>query len=203
MGGYGSGRWGCHLKKVTVEDALVLDVKTFKEALSHGPGRGGVLTWSRGGKASSALSFSVEEGDGGLAVRLSYSKGGEETHYRVSLGGVTLPSGGRRWYFRCPIVAQGGPCDRRTMKLYLPPGGLVFGCRECHGLTYTSSQEAHRFDRLFAGIAASIGQGYTPQAVKKAMEERYSKQTVRLVDVALSTGRELARLGEKTKRRGN
>lgn len=142
MGGPGSGRWGAHWKKVTVEDSLVLDVPNVKE-----------------------------EGGGDLAVLLSYSKGGENIHYRVSLTSVTLPSGGRRWYFRCPIVVQGRPCDRRTMKLYLPPGGLVFGCRDCHGLTYTSSQEAHRWDHLFAGIAASIA----PQAIKRALEERYSK----------------------------
>ena len=63
MGGYGSGRWGCHLKKVTVEDALVLDVKTFKEALSRGPGRGGVLTWSRGGKVSSGALHGVQRSE--------------------------------------------------------------------------------------------------------------------------------------------
>ena len=29
----------------------------------------------------------------------------------------------------------------RVAKLYLPPGGLYFGCRQCYRLTYRSAQE--------------------------------------------------------------
>ena len=39
---------------------------------------------------------------------------------------------------------------RSWFQLYLPPGGRYFGCRECHGLAYRSSQEAHQEERLFA-----------------------------------------------------
>jgi hypothetical protein len=38
-------------------------------------------------------------------------------------------------------VADDVPCDRRVAKLYLPPGGRYFGCRECYRLTYRSAQE--------------------------------------------------------------
>jgi hypothetical protein len=41
------------------------------------------------------------------------------------------------WVFRCPLNG----CARRTVKLYLPPGGRYFGCRECYGLTYRARQE--------------------------------------------------------------
>lgn len=36
---------------------------------------------------------------------------------------------GVRWYFLCR-------CGRRCNTLYLPPGGKVFSCRNCHNLTY-------------------------------------------------------------------
>jgi hypothetical protein len=32
--------------------------------------------------------------------------------------------------------------------LYLPPGGEVFGCRHCYGLTYESCQQSHKYDRV-------------------------------------------------------
>ena len=52
-------------------------------------------------------------------------------------------------------------------KLHLPPGGRYFGCRHCHELTYTSSQESHRYDRLSAGIARETG--LDPAFVKRAL----------------------------------
>jgi hypothetical protein len=35
---------------------------------------------------------------------------------------------------------EGRPCNRRAGKLYLPPGGRYFGCRQCYRLTYISCQ---------------------------------------------------------------
>lgn len=40
------------------------------------------------------------------------------------------------------------------VKLYLPPGEHRFGCRQCHDLTYESSQESHMTDKLAASVAA-------------------------------------------------
>jgi len=36
------------------------------------------------------------------------------------------------------------PCRRRVAKLYVPPGGHLFGCRHCYDLTYKSSQESDK-----------------------------------------------------------
>jgi hypothetical protein len=49
--------------------------------------------------------------------------------------------GGIRWWFTRPLKVDGRACYRRVGKLYLPPGGLYFGCRHCYDLSYRSVQE--------------------------------------------------------------
>ena len=47
------------------------------------------------------------------------------------------------------MLVNGHPCHRRVVKLYLPLGNCYFGCRNCHGLTYTGSQtHDKRVDQL-------------------------------------------------------
>jgi hypothetical protein len=45
----------------------------------------------------------------------------------------------RRW-FRCSLVKNGYPCKRRVKIIYSTPREKLFGCRECHNLTYRSAQ---------------------------------------------------------------
>ncbi|MHC5156034.1 MAG: hypothetical protein ACYSO3_07945, partial [Planctomycetota bacterium] len=56
--------------------------------------------------------------------------------------------GGERYWFLCPAAVDGVLCEDRVGKLYLPPGAQVFGCRQCHGLTYESCQQSHKYDRV-------------------------------------------------------
>ena len=46
--------------------------------------------------------------------------------------------GGLRWWFICPGLRCGG---KRVAKLYRPPNGDLFLCRECYEITHRSSQE--------------------------------------------------------------
>lgn len=162
MGGYGSGRWGDHRKKVTVEDCLVLTVKDL-------PLDG--TEWTE-------AVLKVEAG---------------EVYHE--LRAVSTPwHGGRRWWLVCS-------CGRRVLKVYRLPWGGRLACRTCHGLTYTSSQEAHRFEGLYRAIAANLGLGVTAQEVRRVLLRDYSKRTLRMLDVAVSGGQELARVAEKMKRR--
>jgi hypothetical protein len=64
----------------------------------------------------------------------------ESLDYRVRLTTTQPRFGGLRWWFVCPLGVNGRACSRRVGKLYLPPGRRYFGCRHCHGLTYTSAQ---------------------------------------------------------------
>ena len=171
MGGYGSGRWGGHSKKTTVEESFHITAQTFKKALDYGPGCSASGSWPR-----ASVLFRVEDDgeDGrGRALHVTFTRGeGEDARsvdYRLQAVKTSPHYGGARWYFLCPLVVNGRPCLRRVSKLYLPPGGLYFGCRDCYGLTYTSSQESHKFDTMFKALAASVGRGVTPSEVKQLL----------------------------------
>jgi hypothetical protein len=60
-------------------------------------------------------------------------------------------------------------------KLYLPPGGSYYGCRHCHRLTYTSSQESGKYNGLFWRIAGEMGQDF---ATVKRLMNRMGKRTI-------------------------
>ena len=174
MGGSGSGRWWGHSKKITVEDSHVLTARAFKPFMNTAPGSVGTMTWTRGEEKVASITF-IPEGNGdGRVFRFSYTCGSGENaqavDYTVRMVKAAPHFGGVRWYFLCPLVVNREPCLRRVSKLYLPPGGIYFGCRECYGLTYTSSQESHKFDGLYKMLAANVGRGLTSQDVKRALK---------------------------------
>lgn len=149
MGGLGSGRWSAHSKALTVEECLVLDTcKLARDGLLVRAWGSGSLTWSNTatGEKTASVSWTREPaGEDGVRLRLRYAVGRgdrrREADEPVLLSPTRPPFGGLRWWFTCPLVVNGRPCGRRAGKLYLPPGGLYFGCRVCHRLTYRSAQE--------------------------------------------------------------
>lgn len=78
---------------------------------------------------------------GGLRLRYDLNVNGVALDYSVPLEIWPCRFGGCRFWFRCPLCLVEEPS--RCMRLYLPPGEMRFGCRECHGLTYRKCQ-AHR-----------------------------------------------------------
>lgn len=95
-------------------------------------------------KAGSVASELMQVGNAGLILSLEYSLNldGMDRYVceAIQLQSTRLYSGRLRWWFTCPRVSNGKPCFRRVGKVYLPPGGVYFGCRLCYGLTYMSSQ---------------------------------------------------------------
>lgn len=101
-----------------------------------------VFRLQRDGESSMALHFRQEATSSFPGPRSMV----EET---VRITTTRCHFGGQRVWFRCPRVTNGRPCGRRVAVLYLLPNGHNFGCRECFGLTYASSQmHDARLDRL-------------------------------------------------------
>ena len=173
MGGNGSGRWSMHQKKRTTEECWALDVADLPQGPRQHGSTSGVLRAVRiDGKGSVLrVRYALEPSDeAGPLVVLSYhldrGNAGQELVERIPLLTTRPNYGGARFWFACPLSKIGEPCRRRVGKLYLPPGELRFGCRQCHSLTYRSSQESHQYDRVFALIAGeSSGEAY--EAVKE------------------------------------
>jgi hypothetical protein len=68
------------------------------------------------------------------------STGSHSTRYLVEITSSRCTLGGLRFWFLCPMTRDGVSCDRRVLKLYLPPGGQMLGCRHCYDLRYQSTQ---------------------------------------------------------------
>ena len=152
MGGYGSGWRGP--KRATVEASLVLSVSALMRtgALVPGERTGGLWGWTYEGEnrphAIVRYDADLTEPDDPW-LRLRYNVNGERVDCMVRLVSTRPNYGGRRWWFLCPLVR------RRVAKLYLPPGGGLFGSREAHGLTYAFCQASGSL--LIASIAADVG----------------------------------------------
>ena len=151
MGGYGSTRWGWHMKKDTVEDCRVLSIFDLKqkEVLKPNVRDGGSWIWSNAytGEERARVGYELNTRSSFSFLRLFYTItrwSGEkyDFDYHIKLQTTPCHFGGERWWFICPLVKNDQACNRRVGKLYLPPGGRYFGCRHCHDLTYRSSQES-------------------------------------------------------------
>jgi hypothetical protein len=154
MGGRGSG---CHKhywrprKKAVVESCRIIDANHWSREgiLKHGVWLSGSMTWTSHGQPGFVVHIEVSTlHPAHLFVRLRYSwvwtATGQQgsADYRVGL--TTTGSKGRRWWFLCPMLVNGAPCNARVGKLYQPSLDRRFGCRKCHNLTYTSCQKSRR-----------------------------------------------------------
>jgi hypothetical protein len=176
MGGPGSG-WRSGSSKTPVEDCLVLSTARLMRIglLRANLHRTASISWSDSytEEKLSSIGFDPNIWNEHGVARLYYSRSstGEHMDYRVQLTSTSLPWGGRRWWFTCPLVISEKTCGRRVGKLYLPPGAEYFGCRQCYDLTYQSCQESHKHD----GWAASLGSefGLSAREVLRMLSKRF------------------------------
>jgi hypothetical protein len=140
----GRHRWS---HKKTVEQCKCLDIfllrrqgclRGFTKAEIYWKNRSGKITDSMG------IDISVQQENN---VRLYYScvntTTGDKENFDYKIRLVTTPCyfGGKRFWFICPLIINGIPCDRMVGKLYLPSNAKYFGCRHCYNLTYKSCKE--------------------------------------------------------------
>lgn len=172
MGGYGSTRWGSVRTKYAAEDCRKLSIFFLRPYLQ--PGNSNTLTWSRGGEKIGSISYWVwGEGYKPERIKLIYTRtpnGGKPVDYDyfVNLATSEVYRGGRRYWFICP------GCERRVGCLYLAPGGQLFTCRHCNGLSYKSRQDGYGELGIFRYILASMQDKYppgmTPRELKRLLD---------------------------------
>lgn len=200
MGGYGSGRWQWHNKRLTAEASKRLYITQFTAGLRQlERGESGALwyrpSWACGDRPSGNISLTLAKwGRESLRAQVSYTQtdyAGNKTEfdYSLEIAFTLTPWGSRRYWWLCPT------CGRRAGALYLPPGGRRFACRQCHNLTYQASQEAHKYDNLYSRLAADLP-GYSGRDVKDMLED---DDLFTLLEAA-RTGK-LSKLSKKTRRR--
>lgn len=170
MGGPGSGFPIWKARKSTADSSLALDVRRLSRDHSR---------FTRESHSIHAWRHpDTQEPVASVNIRITSSHGCTptvvltyQTDRREAASGVTsvvdlvktFPFfGGVRWWFICPS------CNRRAAKLYIPFRHDRFLCRRCHGLTYQSCQDSHRFDKLFFAIAGDQG-----KEIRKALVKRF------------------------------
>jgi hypothetical protein len=158
----GRGIWVRHNSKTTTESCYTLDISAFaRRGLLRDRGSG-VVTWTTPYTLGPPLTARWKVQDSlGTQLVLEFS-------YRCYQTDVTLPIqlqttrphyGGIRWWWTCPMVNDGITCGRRVAKLHRPPNRHLFGCRDCHDLTYRSCQESHLTQREY------VRMGFNPDDV--------------------------------------
>jgi hypothetical protein len=171
------GRWP-YSDRRTVEECKSITTKFLNKHhhFDGGISWGGV-SWRRNGEKTGSIGFVVSTVEGDEYIRFQYTQTDRSTDektefdYKAWLTWTPCYFGGRRWWFICPLVVNGRVCGRRVGSLHLG-SGKYFGCRHCYNLTYESSKESHKFDRLFATIANDVP-GTTPDMVKEILSGKF------------------------------
>jgi hypothetical protein len=164
-------------KKTAVEECHRIEASRWQREgiLKAGVHLTGSWQWTYQSGSSFSINYEVNTLDlASPTLRLWYSwlwpstqeKGSAD--YKLRLTTTQPRFGGLRWWFVCPLVANNRPCERRVGKLHLPPRSSYFGCRHCYELTYTSSQESHKDDRMYRLL--SLRMGWDLARVKRAMK---------------------------------
>ena len=151
MGGFGSGDWAnVATRKRTVGLCMSISASSLRKYGFFAENKSGTITWTN----------ELSEEIGTVKIQSVMSGNGNKTYLELAIGGfvtsrqtIELSStpcnyGGLRYWFVCPAVKDGIYCGNRVTKLYLPPTGQYFGCRECYDLTYESCQKSHKYDRV-------------------------------------------------------
>ena len=161
MGAFGSGLWiDAMTRKINTDLCRTLSIRTLKKLGVFDDDLADerfCVRWvNEFGEDAGKVTITPVVGGNGNKRSLRVEIGGCVTGGGSSVTGqdisiTTTPCyyGGVRYWFLCPAVVDGVLCENRVGKLYLPPGGELFGCRQCYGLTYESCQQSHKYDRVF------------------------------------------------------
>jgi hypothetical protein len=136
------------MAKNTCETSLALSIGFLKKyGYLNDWYKNGTCTWTHGwseSKSSIGITACVYGDDPYITLRYTHtSRDGEKSdlNYQVRVTDTPCFFGGKRYWFICPLVKDGVPCQRRVGVLYC--AGKYYGCRQCYDLAYHSQQETH------------------------------------------------------------
>ena len=121
MGGPGSGNRGRCNKKEVVEDCLSIDANRWMREgiLKADVHHYGTWRWTYSSGKSFPVNYVVDSrAHSSAVVRLSYSwtwnnsQQPESADYSIRLTTTDPHFGGLRWWFVCPLIVNGRPCNR-------------------------------------------------------------------------------------------
>ena len=164
MGGCGSTRWTGVPTRYEAGECLRLDAQDLKPYLRSRTACSMVWGWPDGFRitlkmtplydASEVARMDVDEPPQTHLI-LNYKSGEQDVEQSVSIDPLPQHFGGWRPWLRCP------DCRRRCKYVYLPPEGSMpvrrFACRQCHHLTYRSSNLSRSNDSLISMLAVRMG----------------------------------------------
>lgn len=144
----GLKRW---TDRLTVEECFAFDIGNLVRAgaFEAEPGVPCSTTWNdSAGMPISSVTFRIfPDRTGALAVHVYHpvpatpSSPARVQRQIVQITSTRCHFGGIRRWFRCSLIRDGYPCKNRVRALYSTPREKLFGCRQCHNLTYRSAQE--------------------------------------------------------------
>lgn len=134
------------MAKTTCGESRRLSIFWFKK---EGYLRGwysGTINWHVDGEPRGSIGISVDTTASLPFVRLQFTStdwDGIQVHndYRIQLTTTRCNFSGKRYWFICPLIKNGRPCERKAGILY--GYNNLFGCRVCLDLAYSSQQETH------------------------------------------------------------
>lgn len=114
-----------------LEDFRRLDIRSLHKAGYTNEGCTGQWGWRSNGEVQSTIQITTQK----QQMILQYSAGKQNFNYPIQLQVTPCHYGGVRHWFLCP------GCNGRVATLFIT-SNLLFQCRKCQKLNYTSQQES-------------------------------------------------------------
>jgi hypothetical protein len=114
-----------------LENFRRLDIRSLHKAGYTNDGYTGQWGWHSNGEVQSTIQITTQK----QQIILEYSAGNQSFNYPIQLEVTPCHYGGVRHWFICT------GCNRRVATLFIA-SNLLFQCRKCQKLNYTSQQES-------------------------------------------------------------
>lgn len=96
--------------------------------------------------------------------RVSWDGNREVMDYKIKFTTTSCHFGGWRYWFICPLIKNGVPCEKRVGVLYMV--GKYLACRQCYDLAYESQQESRSYGLLGPRIFSKLDEKEEKMRVK-------------------------------------